>query len=111
MASGARDCALEPLAKRRADAAMTWSREFAQELPHTTPADAWQRAVLLVADCALNLDAEPRVKKAVGRRAAQGSHPSSGPAKCWSIRPACPPSRGRAAAGRETEAARWPTSK
>ena len=38
-------------------------REFAQELPHTTPADAWQRAVLVVADSRLNLEAEPRVKK------------------------------------------------
>jgi CHAT domain-containing protein len=38
-------------------------REFAQELPHTTPPDAWQRAVLLVTDSPLHLKAEPRIKR------------------------------------------------
>ena len=37
-------------------------REFVQELPHTSPADAWQRAVLLESESRLNLDAEPRIK-------------------------------------------------
>jgi CHAT domain-containing protein len=37
-------------------------REFTQELPRTSPADAWQRAILLTAGSRLNLDAEPRVK-------------------------------------------------
>jgi len=35
-------------------------REFAQELPHTSAADAWQRAVLVVAGSRLSLEAEPR---------------------------------------------------
>ena len=47
-------------------------REFVQELPHTSPADAWQRAVLLEMDARLNLEAEPRVKKSAGERRAQG---------------------------------------
>ena len=38
-------------------------REFTQELPHTTPADAWQRAVQVVSNSPLNIEAEPRVKK------------------------------------------------
>ena len=50
-------------------------REFAQELPHTTPADAWQRAVLVTADSRLNLDAEPRIKKAVVDDPPRGNHP------------------------------------
>ena len=50
-------------------------REFAQELPHTTPADAWQRAVFVVADGRLNLDAEPRVKKAAVDEAPKANHP------------------------------------
>jgi len=50
-------------------------REFVQELPHTTPADAWQRAVIVVAESKLNLDAEPRIKKVAGDEAPKGSHP------------------------------------
>jgi hypothetical protein len=38
-------------------------QEFAQELPHTTPADAFQRAVLVTAGARLQLDREPRVKQ------------------------------------------------
>jgi CHAT domain-containing protein len=37
-------------------------KEFLQELPNTSPADAWQRAVTLTASSRLNLDAEPRIK-------------------------------------------------
>jgi tetratricopeptide (TPR) repeat protein len=39
-------------------------REFTQELPHTTPADAWQRAVQVVASSTVNSEAEPRIRKA-----------------------------------------------
>jgi CHAT domain-containing protein len=38
-------------------------REFTQELPHTTPADAWQRAVQVVSNEPLVVESEPRVKK------------------------------------------------
>ena len=38
-------------------------REFAQELPHTSPADAWQRSVLLVQENEVDSETEPRVKK------------------------------------------------
>lgn len=50
-------------------------REFMQELPHTSPADAWQRAVMLESDTRLNLDAEPRVKKSAGEDTPKAEHP------------------------------------
>jgi hypothetical protein len=50
-------------------------REFVQELPRTSPADAWQRAVLLVSDSRLNLDAEPRVKHTSADETFKGDHP------------------------------------
>ncbi len=37
-------------------------REFAQELPHTTASDAWQRSVQLVSTRQLDAENEPRVK-------------------------------------------------
>jgi tetratricopeptide (TPR) repeat protein len=37
-------------------------REFAQELPHTTASDAWQRSVQLVSNSQVNAAAEPRLK-------------------------------------------------
>jgi hypothetical protein len=49
--------------------------EFVQELPHTTPPDAWQRAVMVVADSRLSLEAEPRVKKSANDQAPKGNHP------------------------------------
>ena len=39
------------------------AREFTQELPHTTPADSWQRAVQVVRNSTLNIEAEPRISK------------------------------------------------
>ena len=55
-------------------------REFAQELPHTTPADAWQRAVEVVRNSPLTIEAEPRLKKSAGEHAEsdaspRGAHP------------------------------------
>jgi tetratricopeptide (TPR) repeat protein len=50
-------------------------REFTQELPHSTPADCWQRAVLVVAGSRLSLDAEPRVKRADADEPPRASHP------------------------------------
>ena len=50
-------------------------REFAQELPHTAPSDAWQRAVFVVSDSRLNLDGEPRLKKASVEDPPKASHP------------------------------------
>jgi len=49
-------------------------REFLQELPHTTPSDAWQRAVLLLGQNRLNPAAEPRVKFS-GSEELKGEHP------------------------------------
>ena len=56
------------------------AREFTQELPHTTPADAWQRAVQVVSSSPLNAEAEPRIKKSPGGSSdsdadRQASHP------------------------------------
>jgi len=50
-------------------------REFAQELPHTSPSDAWQRAVFLVAGSRLDLDAEPRVKRTLTDATPRTTHP------------------------------------
>jgi len=50
-------------------------REFAQELPHTTPADAWQRAVLLETSTLLNIETEPRVKHAATDENPKAEHP------------------------------------
>jgi hypothetical protein len=50
-------------------------REFVQELPNTSPADAWQRAVLLLLDSRLNPQAEPRVKLPAGDAPLKGEHP------------------------------------
>lgn len=50
-------------------------REFAQELPHTSPADAWQRAVLVVTDSRLDLDAEPRLKRVAAADPPKATHP------------------------------------
>jgi len=50
-------------------------REFMQELPRTTPADAWQRAVMVIAESPLDLDAEPRIKKTAGDQPPKGNHP------------------------------------
>jgi len=50
-------------------------REFAQELPHTTPAEALQRALLLAADSQLDVEAEPRVKRSSGADPLKATHP------------------------------------
>lgn len=50
-------------------------REFAQELPHTTPADAWQRSVLLAMDSPLDAESEPRVKPGTPVEEMKVEHP------------------------------------
>jgi len=50
-------------------------REFAQELPHATPAEAWQRAVLLTAESPLDTVAEPRIKKELASSQSKADHP------------------------------------
>ncbi len=50
-------------------------REFTQELPHTAPADAYQRAVFLTAGSRIEPDAEPRVRRAQVDELPQASHP------------------------------------
>jgi len=50
-------------------------REFVQELPHTSPADAWQRAVFLTAASRLDLDAEPRIKRVAVGESPKAKHP------------------------------------
>ncbi|MGA2258020.1 MAG: CHAT domain-containing protein, partial [Thermoguttaceae bacterium] len=55
-------------------------REFTQELPHTTPSDAWQRAVQVVSNSALNSEAEPRIKKSsTGDQADGAAHRATHP--------------------------------
>jgi len=51
-------------------------REFAQELPHVSPAEAWQRSVRIATDTAIEPDHEPRVKKgAAGEEPFKADHP------------------------------------
>jgi tetratricopeptide (TPR) repeat protein len=50
-------------------------REFAQELAHTSAADAWQRAVELVGEQPLDSEAEPRLKKVAGIDLPKSDHP------------------------------------
>lgn len=50
-------------------------REFAQELPHTAPAEAWQRAVLLARQSRVNPDAEPRIRLPSGASPPLADHP------------------------------------
>jgi len=50
-------------------------REFVQELPRTSPSDAWQRAVLLACDSQVNLEAEPRLKRVPTDESPKAAHP------------------------------------
>ncbi len=50
-------------------------REFAQELPRSSPSDAWQRAVLLLAESRLNTESEPRIKRLPADQEIRGNHP------------------------------------
>ncbi len=50
-------------------------REFAQELPHASPAQAWQRAALLTADSPLDVPAEPRIKRNIADGQTKSDHP------------------------------------
>jgi hypothetical protein len=50
-------------------------REFAQELPRTSPADAWQRSVFLAAASRVDCEAEPRVKNSVTEKPPKANHP------------------------------------
>jgi CHAT domain-containing protein len=50
-------------------------RQFAQELPYTSAADAWQRGVQLLWETPLELDREPRVKRSAGIDGPPARHP------------------------------------
>jgi len=50
-------------------------REFVQEMPNTAPDDAWQRAVLLLAESRLSAEKEPRIKQSSKEDPIKGDHP------------------------------------
>ena len=50
-------------------------REFVQELPNSSPSDAWQPAVLLAMDSRANLGGEPRVRTPPADEAPKANHP------------------------------------
>ena len=50
-------------------------REFVQELPHATAAEAWQRSVFLTMDTTLSFEAEPRIKANVNDNPPHATHP------------------------------------
>jgi hypothetical protein len=50
-------------------------REFTQELPHSSAAEAWQRSVLLARDIAISSETEPRMKKSSDDKTMTAQHP------------------------------------
>jgi hypothetical protein len=50
-------------------------REFAQELPHVSPAEAWQRSVQIALDTPLDPAGEPRIRGDDHAHAIKTSHP------------------------------------
>ena len=50
-------------------------REFVQELPHASAADAWQRSLLLVSKDAVNPAGEPRLRLSAHEEPPKGDHP------------------------------------
>ena len=50
-------------------------REFAQELPHTTAAEAWQRSVFVTGETLVNPEAEPRVSGTTRDAPQKAMHP------------------------------------
>jgi hypothetical protein len=51
-------------------------REFVQELPHATPAEAWQRSVQIAADTPLDVPREPRVQQSLAsEQPPKANHP------------------------------------
>ena len=51
------------------------TREFVQELPHLTAADAWQRSVLLAMHRGLDPEREPRLKTTQAEHRVRSDHP------------------------------------
>jgi len=75
MATGARTVLLSRW-RTGGQTGYTLVREFAQELPHATAAEAWQRAVLLTRDSRMDPHKEPRVKlKSAQNDAPKAEHP------------------------------------
>jgi tetratricopeptide (TPR) repeat protein len=58
-------------------------REFTQELPHTTPADAWQRAVQVVSNGPLVVESEPRIKKTTSDQPTSDASPHASHPFFW----------------------------
>lgn len=73
MANGARTILLSRW-RPGGQASIDFVQEFAQELPHTAPADAYQRAVRIIAGSRLEIDREPRVRNVQGV-APNANHP------------------------------------
>ena len=73
MASGA-DAGAEPLADQR-PIELRPGAGIHQEMPTTTAADAWQRAVTLTSESRLKIEAEPRIEHAQIDDIPKASHP------------------------------------
>jgi CHAT domain-containing protein len=74
MASGARSILISrwPMGGQ---STLQLSREYVQELPYTSAAEAWQRSVQLVRSAPLETDAEPRLVKGGWDGPLTGDHP------------------------------------
>ncbi len=74
MATGTRG-ALLSLWRSGGQTSIDLVREYLQEMPHSSAAEAWQRSVLLVADSDVDLDREPRVDAPANAEPIKATHP------------------------------------
>ncbi len=74
MASGSRTILLSRW-RTGGQSSFDLSREFVQELPHMTAAQAWQRSVFLTMDTPLAVESEPRVKANATSDSTTAHHP------------------------------------
>ena len=59
-------------------------RQFIQELPYSSAADAWQRSVQMLMETPLDLNREPRIKRSAGKSNRPPARIRfSGPGICW----------------------------
>ena len=61
--------------ERGGSLASTSVREFVQELPHASAAEAWQRSMMLVSENPLNATAEPRIRLTAHEEAPKAENP------------------------------------
>jgi hypothetical protein len=74
MSSGARTVLLSRW-RAAGQTSLELVREFAQELPHASPSEAWQRSVQIAEETSIEPDREPRVRDGLADPQAKARHP------------------------------------